>query len=306
MTAANLVLGLDVSTTATKAVLIDRDGAVVGIAAAEYDFETPQPLWAEQDPGLWWTAAQQTIAELLAMPGISADDIAAIGASGQMHGMVLLDEDGEVVRPAILWNDGRTQAQCDAMREAVGRERFIAITGNDALTSFTGSKMLWVREHEPEHWARARHLQLPKDYVRFKLIDEYALDVNDGAGTVLFDLRTRTWSPEILLALGLDPEMLPRTVEGPEIVGTVSEAGRRWIRGPGLQCHRAGGGHARHRGHVSGHVGRHLRAHGRPIHRGRRSPGGLLPCRAGHVAPDGRDHVRGRLAEVVARRARAG
>ncbi len=222
MTDANLVLGLDVSTTATKAILIDRGGAVVATASSEYDFQTPQPLWAEQDPALWWTGAQETIARVLRDSGASPDAIDAIGASGQMHGMVLLDEAGEVVRPAILWNDGRTQAQCDAMREAVGPERLIAITGNDALTSFTATKMLWVREHEPEAWARARHLLLPKDYVRFKLTAEYALDVNDGSGTVLLDLRTRTWSPEVLEALGFDPAMLPRTVEGPEVVGLVT------------------------------------------------------------------------------------
>ncbi len=140
MTAANLVLGLDISTTATKAILIDRHGAVMAVASSEYDFETPHALWAEQDPGLWWTGAQEVIAGVLDSSGASADDIAAIGASGQMHGMVLLDEDGEVVRPAILWNDGRTQAQCDAMREAVGPERLIAITGNDALTSFTADQ----------------------------------------------------------------------------------------------------------------------------------------------------------------------
>ena len=143
--------------------------------------------------------------------------------AGQMHGMVLLDEDDQVVRPAILWNDSRTAAQCEAMREAVGRERFIAITGNDALTSFTATKMLWVREHEPENWARARHLLLPKDYVRFMLTGEHALDVNDGAGTVLFDLKTRTWSDEVVAALEIDPAMLPRTVEGPEVVGVVTE-----------------------------------------------------------------------------------
>jgi len=223
VTAANLVLGLDVSTTATKAILLDRDGSVVGIASSEYDFESPRPLWAEQDPDLWWTAAKEIIPTVLREAGASADDIAAIGASGQMHGMVLLDENDEVVRPAILWNDGRTQAQCDAMREAVGRERFISITGNEALTSFTATKMLWVREHEPASWARARHLLLPKDYVRFKLTGEHALDVNDGAGTVLFDLKARTWSSEVLKALDLDPAMLPRTVEGPEVVGTVSE-----------------------------------------------------------------------------------
>ena len=190
-----------------------------------------------------------------------------------MHGMVLLDEDGEVVRPAILWNDGRTAAQCDAMREAVGRERLIAITGNDALTSFTATKMLWVREHEPEAWARARHLLLPKDYVRFKLTGEHALDVNDGAGTVLFDLKTRTWSAEVVEALGLDPAMLPRTVEGPEIVGVVTEeaaaatglrAGTPVVGGAGDQASNAvglGAVSARHRCHVGRHLRRRLRAH---------------------------------------------
>lgn len=223
MTAPSLVLGLDVSTTGSKALLMERDGTVVGIAAAEYDFETPRPLWAEQDPGLWWSAAQQTIREVLETTGRSAGEIAAIGAGGQMHGMVLLDEEDEVIRPAILWNDNRTAAQGEAMLEAVGRERFIAITGNDALVSFTATKMLWVREHEPENWARTRHLQLPKDYVRFMLTGEYALDVNDGAGTVLFDLERRTWSDEVVAALGIDPAMLPRTVEGPDIVGLVTE-----------------------------------------------------------------------------------
>jgi len=218
-----VVLGLDVSTTATKAILIRPNGSVVGVASSEYDFESPQPLWAEQDPSLWWTAAQESIATILRETGTSADDIAAIGAAGQMHGLVLLDENEEVVRPAILWNDGRTSAQCDAIHEAIGRERFIAITGNVALTGFTAPKLLWVRENEPENWARARHMLLPKDYVRFKLIGEHALDVADGAGTVLFDLRTRTWSSEVVGALELDPAMLPRTVEGPEVVGVVTE-----------------------------------------------------------------------------------
>ena len=166
---ASVVLGLDVSTTATKAILIATDGSVVGMASSEYDFESPRPLWAEQDPALWWTAAQDAIGTVLRETGTSADAIAAIGAAGQMHGLVLLDEDEEVVRPAILWNDQRTAAECDRIREIVGRERFIAITGNEPLTGFTAGKLLWVREHEPEAWARARHMLLPKDYVRFKL-----------------------------------------------------------------------------------------------------------------------------------------
>jgi xylulokinase len=222
--AGELVLGLDVSTTATKAILIAVDGSVVGVASAEYDFETPRPLWAEQDPGLWWTAAQEAIPRVLRETGTSPDAIAAVGAAGQMHGLVLLDEHDDVIRPAILWNDQRTAAECDAIRAIVGRERFIAITGNEPLTGFTAGKLLWVRDHEPEAWARARHMLLPKDYVRLKLTGEHALDVADGAGTVLFDLAARTWSSEVVGALGIDPGLLPRTVEGPEVVGRVTAA----------------------------------------------------------------------------------
>ena len=222
--AADLVLGLDVSTTGTKALLIDRAGKVIGVAVAEYDFASPRPLWAEQDPALWWSAAQETIAAVLRESGVSAERIAAVGPAGQMHGLVLLDADGEVVRPAILWNDGRTGAENTAINEIVGPERFISITGNQPLASYTAGKLLWVREHEPENWARARHMLLPKDYVRFKLTGEHALDVADGAGTALFDLGARTWSAAVAHELGLDPAMLPRTVEGPDVVGFVTKA----------------------------------------------------------------------------------
>ena len=219
------VLGIDVSTTATKALLLDREGEVRGIASSDYDYASPQPLWAEQDPALWWDAACSSIRAVLAETGVPASSIVAVGAAGQMHGLVLLDAADEVIRPAILWNDQRTAAECDAIREAVGRERLIEITGNDALTGFTAPKLLWVREHEPEAWARARHMLLPKDYVRFRLTGEHAIDVADGAGTILFDLRLRTWSDEVVSRLGLDPEMLPRTVEGPDVVGAINEDG---------------------------------------------------------------------------------
>ena len=161
---------------------------------------------------------------VLAGSGTPGQSVEAVGISGQMHGLVLLDENGEVVRPAILWNDQRTAFECDDIREAVGRERLIAITGNDALASFTAPKLLWVRKHLPEVWAKSRHLLLPKDYVRFRLTGDYAIDASDGAGTLLFDLQSRTWSSEIVNALGLDHEMLPRTAEGPELVGVVTES----------------------------------------------------------------------------------
>jgi xylulokinase len=221
------VLGIDVSTTATKAVLVNGTGAVVGIGSAEYAYDVPQPLWSEQDPELWWSGAIAAIGAVLASTGVPADDIEAIGLTGQMHGAVLLDAADAVLRPAILWNDQRTAAECDAIRAAVGRERLIAITGNDALTGFTAPKLVWVRDHEPETWRRVAHVLLPKDFVRLRLSGEHALDKADGAGTILFDLAARDWSPVILDALRIDPAWMPRTFEGPTVTGTVTAAAAR-------------------------------------------------------------------------------
>jgi xylulokinase len=214
------VIGIDTSTTATKAILIDRQGEVRAMAASSYDYEIPHPLWSEQDPRLWWTATLTAVKQLVTE--VKAEEVAAVGLTGQMHGSVLLDADGEVVRPAILWNDQRTAAECDEIRQRIGSERLIATTGNDALTGFTAPKLLWVRNHEPENWARVRHVLLPKDYVRHRLTGEWAVDVADGSGTILFDLAARTWSPEVLEALDLHSELFPPTFEGPEITGTVS------------------------------------------------------------------------------------
>ena len=216
------VIGIDVSTTATKAVVVDSSGAVVGSGASAYDFEVPRPGWTEQHPGLWWDATVASLGSVLASTGITADDVAAIGLTGQMHGAVLLDAADTVLRPAILWNDQRTAAACDEIRAALGRKRLIAITGNDALTGFTAPKLVWVRDHEPEIWARVAHVLLPKDYVRLRLTGEHALDKADGAGTLLFDLARRDWSPEVLAALGIDPAWLPPTYEGPVVTGSVT------------------------------------------------------------------------------------
>jgi xylulokinase len=218
------VLGIDASTTATKAVLIHESGAVAGVGSSEYGYEVPQPGWAEQDPRLWWDGAVEAIGRVVAATGARGADIAAVGLTGQMHGLVLLDARNEVLRPAILWNDQRTAHACDEIREAVGRERLIAITGNDALTGFTAPKLVWVRDHEPEIWARGAHVLLPKDYVRLRLTGDHAMDKADGAGTILFDLAARNWSPQILEALRVDPAWLPPTYEGPEVTGTVSAA----------------------------------------------------------------------------------
>jgi xylulokinase len=216
-------IGIDSSTTATKALLMDDQGAVVAIGRSEYDFETPRPLWSEQSPHLWWDATVIAIRDAIAQAGIDGDAVAGIGLTGQMHGLVLLDNDGEVLRPAILWNDQRTQAECDEIRERVGPEELIAITGNDALTGFTAPKILWVRNNEADVFARVSHVLLPKDYVRFRLTDTYAVDRAGGSGTILFDLAARDWSSDVLRALGIPAEWLPPTFEGPEVTGLVTD-----------------------------------------------------------------------------------
>jgi xylulokinase len=215
-------LGIDTSTTATKALVMDADGTVVAVGRSEYGFETPRPLWSEQSPQSWWQATIGAIAAGLHDAGVGADEVAAVGLTGQMHGLVLVDAAGEVLRPAILWNDQRTQAECDEIRDRVGRAQLIATTGNDALTGFTAPKLLWVLRHEPEVAERIAHVLLPKDYVRFRLTGGYALDKADGSGTMLFDLTRRDWSPAVLDALGFARTWLPETFEGPEVTGTVS------------------------------------------------------------------------------------
>jgi len=218
------VVGIDASTTATKAVLVDETGAVVGIGSKAYGFDIPQPGWSEQSPELWWDGAVASIREVLALTGVRGEEIAAVGLTGQMHGLVLLDAADRILRPAILWNDQRTAHACDEIREAVGPERLIAITGNTALTGFTAPKLVWVRDHEPDVWSRIAHVLLPKDFVRLQLTGEHALDKADGAGTLLFDLDARDWSPEVLDALRIDRRWLPPTFEGPAITGVMNAA----------------------------------------------------------------------------------
>lgn len=222
MSGQSLFLGIDVSTTATKALLINEQGGVVAVATSPHTLQTPQPLWSEQDPHEWWDAALASVRSVLEKAGGSAERVAGVGLTGQMHGLVLLDEAGEVLRPAILWNDQRTQSQCDEIHQRVGKEKFIQITGNVALTGFTAPKILWVKENEPDVYTKARHVLLPKDYVRYKLTGEYAMDKADGAGTVLFDLKSRAWSSEVLEILGIDPSLMPPTFEGPEFTGRIT------------------------------------------------------------------------------------
>jgi xylulokinase len=215
-------LGTDTSTTSSKALLIDEEGKVVAVASSPHTLQTPKPLWSEQDPHEWWAAVSASIRQVLKESDTRGEDVAAVGLTGQMHGLVLLDEAGEVLRPAILWNDQRTQAECDEIHARVGKQHFIQITGNVALTGFTAPKILWVQKNEPQTYAKACHVLLPKDYIRFQLTGEYAMDKADGAGTVLFDLKARHWSPEILDRLGIDPAWMPPTFEGPQFTGYVT------------------------------------------------------------------------------------
>ncbi len=218
-----LFLGIDVSTTGSKALLVDTSGAVASSATTPHTLSTPRPLWSEQDPREWWRAVATSIRAALEGAGVTGADVAAVGLTGQMHGLVLLDASGAVLRPAILWNDQRTAEQCDGIRARVGRERLIRVTGNDALTGFTAPKILWVREHEPEIYARAAHILLPKDFARYCLTGEYAMDKADGSGTLLFDLAARDWSDEVLAALEIPRAWLPPTFEGTEITGRISQ-----------------------------------------------------------------------------------
>ncbi len=219
-----VVLGIDVSTTATKAVLVDEQGAVVAIGTAEYGFEQPHPLWTEQDPGLWWTAAVDAIGRALEMARIDGASVDAVGLTGQMHGLVVLDGDSEVLRPAILWNDQRTAAACDVIRDRIGARHLVEVTGNDALTGFTAPKLVWVRDTEPDVWRQIAHVLLPKDYLRFRLTGELATDKAGASGTILFDLAARDWSAEITSALAIDPAWLPATNEGPVVTGSITAA----------------------------------------------------------------------------------
>jgi xylulokinase len=210
------LVGLDVGTTGVKALALSPAGDVLARAEEPYGLSTPQPGWAEQDPEDWWRAAERALARLGGEP-------TAIGLSGQMHGLVVLDDRDRVLRPAILWNDQRTEAECAEIEERIGLARLIQLTGNRALTGFTAPKLLWLRRHEPDTYARIAHVLLPKDYVRLRLTGEHAIDVADASGTLLFDVAGRRWSGEMLAQLELDPAWLPKSLESPEISGTTPD-----------------------------------------------------------------------------------
>jgi xylulokinase len=204
--------------------LIDETGKVAASANTPLSISTPRPLWSEQHPADWWTAVIKSVRTALSNANVSGEQVSAIGLTGQMHGLVLLDETRQVLRPAILWNDQRCAQECDEIRERVGRDRLIQITGNDALTGFTAPKIVWVRNHEPDLFARARHVLLPKDFIRFKLTGSLAMDKADGSGTALFELKKRDWSTQVLDLINVPVEWMPPTFEGTRITGEISKA----------------------------------------------------------------------------------
>ena len=220
------LLGLDIGTGGSRAIVIGETGHIFASATVEHQpFASPQIGWAEQSPADWWRASSDAIQEVLAVDGVSADEIGAVSFSGQMHGSVLLDENDDVLRPALLWCDQRTAQECAEITERIGQQRLIELISNPAVTGFTLPKLLWVRANEPAVWERVRSVMLPKDYVRFRLTGEKAIDLADASGTLLLNVRGRAWSNEVLSELAIDSTLLPPLYESTDIVGQVSRAG---------------------------------------------------------------------------------
>jgi len=216
------LLGLDVSTAAAKAVLLDENGRLLVGQGIEYPTNSPRPLWAEQNPRNWWRAAKASIRQLLARAGISGEQVAAIGLTGHMFGMVTLDSAGEPIRPCIMWNDQRSAAQCAEITRRIGAERLVALIANAMIPGFVAPKVVWLRAQEPEAYARIAHLLVAKDYIRYRLTGQYATDVSDSPGTGLFDVAHRHWCQPVLDCLEIPTGWLPRCLESHEISGTIT------------------------------------------------------------------------------------
>lgn len=221
------LIGIDIGTSGTKTVLFDTEGQVLASASREYPLYQPRNGWAEQRPEDWWEAVQETLLEVMKSGAVSPDEVAGVGLAGQMHGLVMLDERGEVIRPAILWCDGRTGVECAEITESIGAQRLVEITANPALTGFTAGKIVWVRKHEPENYAACKQMLLPKDYIRYKLTGAFATEVSDASGTNLLDVPARKWSQEILNGLGIDQALLPPVYESVEVSGCINEEASR-------------------------------------------------------------------------------
>ena len=217
-----VLLGIDIGTSGTKTVMFDAEGTALASASAEYPLYQPHNGWAEQDPLDWWDATVGTVRATLQKSGVDPADVAAVGFSGQMHGLVMLDENGDVLRLAPIWCDQRTAKECVEITERVGRDRLMAITANPALTGFTASKILWVRNNEPDIYARCHHILLPKDYIRYRLTGCFATEVSDASGMQLLDVPGRRWSEEVCRALDIDMSLLARVYESPEVTGEIT------------------------------------------------------------------------------------
>lgn len=218
------LMGIDLGTSGVKTALFNFFGNLIAARTVEYPLYQPQNGWAEQNPDEWWNAAAQSIQQVIAEAGIKPRDIRAIGLSGQMHGLVMLDKNGRVLRNAILWCDGRTGQECKEITQRIGAQRLIDITANPALTGFTASKILWVQKHQPEIYEKCAHILLPKDYIRYRLTGEFATDVSDASGMQLLDIANRCWSDEMLDDLQIDKSLLAKVYESCEQTGTVTQA----------------------------------------------------------------------------------
>jgi xylulokinase len=224
----SITLGIDIGTSGTKTLAIDETGTILASASADYPCDHPRPGWSEQDPELWWDATRKTVGQVLASGRFQPADVAGVGLSGQMHGSVFLDQSGRVIRPALLWNDQRTAAECREIEDkAGGREALIRMVANPALTGFTAPKLLWVRKHEPQNWEQVHQVLLPKDYIRYRLTGTYATEVSDASGTLLLDVANRRWSRELLAKLEIEPALLPQCHESQVVSAQVSAVGSK-------------------------------------------------------------------------------
>jgi len=221
------LIGIDLGTSGTKTVLFDVDGKAITSATVEYPLHQPHNGWAEQDPADWWNACISTLGLIFAQSGIDPDDVSGIGFSGQMHGLVMLDEKNEVIRNSLIWCDARNARECEEVTKKVGASRLTEITANPALASFTAGKILWVRNNEPENYKRCRTILLPKDYLRFKLTGKFGMETADASGMNMLDINTRNWSAEVLGKLRVDAKMLPRVRESYEIAGHITPEAAR-------------------------------------------------------------------------------
>jgi len=237
----SVCIGIDVGTSGTKALAINSEGKILAEASAGYPCHHPKPLWSEQDPEDWWRATQRVVRKVVKEARLKPADVAAIGLSGQMHGSVFLDKQNHVVRPALLWNDQRTAAECQEIQlRAGGRKPLIRMVANPALTGFTAPKILWLRNHEPRNFDRTVKVLLPKDEIRRRLTGEFATEVSDASGTLLLDVVRRKWSKPLLRKLDLDPELLPRCYESEEVTGTLTKGVARKL-GLTTSCRVVGG-----------------------------------------------------------------